>query len=361
MAKSAPETTTDIALLGPTDLVAILTTPEKFDDLIGRIRKEVDEFVPDLTTKKGRDAIKSLAYKVVRTKTALDDTGKELNAGKRKEIDAVDAVRRDVRDKLDALAAEARKPLDEWENKEAERQDYIKTVMANIDTASNYPATATANEIRVGIEIMDAIEFDAEIFQEGLEIAVNAKIRALETLNAALTRAAQAEADAIELAALRQRENDRIEAKRLADEQAAQIEADRIAEENRQAEAKRIEDQRIADADAAEKRRLADIAEAEQRAAEAATAEAARVAQVEIDAATAETKRLQDAEDARVAEAARMAEEQAARDRDTAHKSAVLKTAKEAVMSQGGVTEDQARKIVLAIKAGMVPNVSLVF
>ena len=50
------------------------------DPFLEQIKKEIDSFVPDVTTKKGRDAIASMAYKVAKSKTALDDVGKELVA-----------------------------------------------------------------------------------------------------------------------------------------------------------------------------------------------------------------------------------------------------------------------------------------
>lgn len=353
--------TTELTTFTPDNPIAVLTDGEQFDALLGRIRAEVEAHVPDLTTKKGRDAIKSLAYKVTRTKTALDDAGKELNAGKRKEIDAVDAVRRDVREKLDALAADARKPLDEWEAKEAERQELISLTMTMISDAHEFPDSYTSSEIQNRINGLMALEFDADIFQESLEIAIGAKSAALDSLNASLVRVKQAEADAAELAELRRQKDARDEADRLAAEQAAQAEADRIAEENRIAEANRIEAKRIVEQEAAEVQRLADIAAAEQAAADAATAEAARVAQIAIDAANAEAKRLQEAEDARLAEEARIAEETAAREADKAHRGAVMKSAKEAIMASGDIDENAAKKIVLAIVAGEIPNTRINF
>lgn len=353
--------TTDITTLAPTDLVAILTTPEKFDDLIGTIKAEVAAHSYDLTTKKGRDAIKSLAYKVTRTKTALDEAGKELNAGKRAEINAVDEVRRKVREDLDTLAADARKPLDEWEQAEGDRQTKIAVTMLFIDDAREVSADDTSADIQDQINRLTECVFDADIFQDALELAVNAKASAIEFLTAAKGRATRAEADAAELAELRRKDAERIEADRIASEAAAQIEADRIAEDARVAEAARIEAQRIADAEAAETKRLADISAAEQRAAEAATAEAARIAQVAIDAANAEAETLRHAEAVRQAAADRAASEQAAREADKAHRGAVMKAAKEAIIEYGGVTEDAARKIVLAIVAGEIPNVTVKF
>jgi len=356
--------TTEIATVTAETALAVLTSPEKFDELIGKIRAEVNAHVPDLTTKKGRDAIKSLAYKVTRTKTALDDAGKELNAGKRAEINAVDEVRRKVREDLDALAGEARKPLDEWEQAELARNMKISDVLASINAATYFGASneeMNSGEIQTRIDSLTAMEFDADLFQESLEIAIGAKSSALDSLNASLVRVTQAEADAAELAELRRKDAERVENDRIAAEQAAQIEAERIAEENRAREAAAAEAKRLADAEAAEAKRIADIKAAEQAAAANAKAEADRVAKQAIDKANAEAEALRQMEAARIAEAEHVQRETAAREADKAHRGSVMKAAKEAMMEHGGITEDQARKIVLAIVDGEVPNVKVNF
>jgi hypothetical protein len=330
---------TELVTFVPDNPVAVLTNAEQFDALLGRIREEVAAHKPDLTTRKGRDAIKSLAYKVTRTKTALDDAGKELNAAKRAEIDAVDAVRREVRAKLDDLAAQARKPLDEWESAEDERRIKIEGTMNAINGSANFTDGLTSDEIQGRIDSLTAMEFDADVFQDALEIAVNAKASALTELQAVLARQLQSEADAAELAALRQREAERIEAEHIAAEKAAAEQAERDAEEKRRAE----------------------ILAAEKRAADAAKAESDRIANEAIAKANAEAEALRQAEISRRREAERIASETAAREADKKHRSATMKAAKEAMMEHGGVSEDAAKKIVLAIVADEIPNVRIVF
>lgn len=60
------------------------------------------------------------------------------------------------------------------------------------------------------------------------------------------------------------------------------------------------------------------------------------------------------------AAAKRLADEQAKRDRDQAHRTAVKSAAKTAIMSCGA-DEETARKIVVAILANEIPNVTLRF
>ena len=63
----------------------------------------------------GRDEIKSLAYKIARSKTTLDNIGKEHVAEIKAKAKAIDNLRAEMRDDLDALKHEIRAPLDEWE------------------------------------------------------------------------------------------------------------------------------------------------------------------------------------------------------------------------------------------------------
>ncbi len=78
-------------------------------------------------------------------------------------------------------------------------------------------------------------------------------------------------------------------------------------------------------------------------------------------AAEAEAKRLADqkaAEELAAAEERQAAEARAA---DIAHRSTIMAAAKTALMGAGGIGEDAAKKIVLAIKAGEIPSVSIRF
>jgi len=86
---------------------------------LAQIRAEIDAFVPDVSTKKGRDAIASMAYKVAKSKTALDGLGKELVAELKQIPALIDAERKRMRDTLDAWRDEVRKPVDDWEAEQA--------------------------------------------------------------------------------------------------------------------------------------------------------------------------------------------------------------------------------------------------
>ncbi|SMC84277.1 hypothetical protein [Novosphingobium sp. B1] len=358
--------------------VVVLTDKAQRESFYEHIQREVDAFEPDTSTEKGRKAIKSLAYKITRTKTAIDDAGKQLNEEARARINAVDAERRAVKEKLTALANEVRRPVDEWEAAEDKRVEECRAVIDGIKAAAVVTIEDTAATVRArGGQVWNTA-LDADRFGDMLAEATAAKDMAVSALKSALARLTKEEADKAELERLRAEAAEREERDRIEREA-------RLAEELRLAELKAAEEKRLADERAAEERRIAaEKAEAErierakQEAAEAAE-RAAREEQAKRDrahaeqlaaerrraeeaerAAQAERDRIAAEEAARQAEAKRLADEQAAREADQAHRSAVMREAKEAIMTCG-VDEEAAKKIVLLIRAGEVPNVSLRF
>lgn len=369
---------THIATVVEQTPVIVLTDHDQRDAFYAHIQREVDAFQPDVSTEKGRKEIKSFAYKITRTKTAIDDAGKKLNEEARARINAVDAERRVVKEKLDALAKEVRRPLTEWEESEEKRIAECRAVIERIKASAVVTIEDTAATVRArGAEVWNT-EIDADRFGDMLAEATATKEMAVSSLKSAMARLAQEEADKAELERLRAEAAEREERDRIEREA-------REAEERRAAEAKEVEEKRIADERAAEERRIAaEKAEAErierakQEAAEAAERavreEQAKRDREHAEQLAAERRRAEDAERAaqaerdriaaeeakREAEAKRLADEQAAREADQAHRSVVMKAAKEAIMTCG-VDEDTAKKIVLLIRSGEVPNVSLRF
>lgn len=235
-----------LALPEGTALVALFKTEDGLDPLIERIAAEVRAHKPDLTTAKGRDAIKSLAYKVSRSKTMLDEAGKQLTDEQRKEIATVDAARRKMRERLDALRDEARKPLDDWEAAEQTRIQNLKNRLERLTNAA--PAEETDEAFAELIARVEAVNPEDGTWGEFLMDATRARDATLKRLR-----------DAAELAKLRREAAARAEADRIAAEAAAAAEAERLereaeAERHRQAEAAEAERQRE-QAEAAERNR----------------------------------------------------------------------------------------------------------
>lgn len=414
---------THIATVVEQTPVIVLTDHDQRDAFYAHIQREVDAFQPDVSTEKGRKEIKSFAYKITRTKTAIDDAGKKLNEEARARINAVDAERRVVKEKLDALAKEVRRPLTEWEEAEEKRIDECRAVIERIKASAVVTIEDTAATVRArGAEVWNTA-IDADRFGDMLAEATATKEMAVSSLKSAMARLAQEEADKAELERLRaeaaeREERDRIEREaREAEEHKRKYAADVIehirqctlgmiggkvypyiillreleekivvseadfgdmAGEVESARVAGLELLRKAQAEQAERKQREIADQARQEAAEAAE-RAAREEQAKRDREhaeqlAAERRRAEDAERAaqaerdriaaeeakREAEAKRLADEQAAREADQAHRSAVMKAAKEAIMTCG-VDEDTAKKIVLLIRSGEVPNVSLRF
>lgn len=351
---------TAIALIVEQTPVVVLTDETKRNEFYAHIQAEIDAFEPDISTDKGRKAIKSLAFKITRTKTAIDAAGKELNDEARQKINAVDAERRAVKEHFDALAKSVRAPLTEWEEAEEKRVEFIDNMIAMFRSARIVEMGEDAASIRSrGAEIYQTV-LDAETFQERLDEAQREKDETVGVLKAAMDRAVVAEAEAAELARLRAENEAREQAER------EKAEADRIERERVEAE-RRAEDAR-ADAEKAEAER---VARAEQEAADRARIQAEEAA----EAARAEERRQHDAELAAERTAREQAEREAqaerdriaaedkaraAREEDKAHRTKVKSAAKAALMTFGA-DEETARKIVIGMIAGEVPHVTLVF
>lgn len=430
MATAAPavderpaETTTDIAVIVADNPAIVLADRAKRDDLFAHIKREIAAFEPDLSTATGRKEIKSLAYKITRTKTAIDDAGKKLNEQARAQINAVDAARREAREELTKLAESVRRPLSEWEAAEEQRVADCRADIEAFKRASVVTLDDTSETVRErGADIWQQ-EIDPERYRELTEEAETAKAQAVATLRAALARLEKEEADAAELERLRAdaAERERIDAEDLAAQKAVEAKrkyAGDVIEHIRQcglgmiggkpypciilireleekvvvteAEfgdmAADVEKARVdtlervraiqAEAEERSRREAAEVAaqearEEEQRQAAEAQAERERQHEAELAAErdrAAEAERAAQAERDRIAaeEAARQeaervaAAEQAKREADQEHRSK-LKTEAAGGLIVCGVSERLAHKVVQAIVAGDVPHVSLRF
>ncbi len=377
----------ELALPEPTSLPAIFGKTELVDQLLSRIEAEARSQAPDLSTPKGRKAIASLAYKIAQSKSALDEAGKALNETARAQINAVDAERRKIRDRLDALKDEVRKPLTEWEAKEDARIARCKSLLARFRPAS---VPASSEGLRGMIAELDAITVDAS-WEEFEPEATAAKADCLARLREHLAAAIEREEQAAELERLRREAAERAEADRLRAEQEAaaraKAEADRIeaerqriaaqAEADRQARAEREKQEAAARAaKEAEERAAAELArqkrEAEEAAARAAKEAAEREAEIERQAkareealraeieaekrraeldAQAERNRIAEAEAARLRKEKRRAE-------DAAHRATIRTAIVDALKAMSGNATPE--RIADALMAGSIPHTKVI-
>ncbi|WP_330113959.1 hypothetical protein SA496_14395 [Pseudomonas sp. JS3066] len=324
-----------------------------------QIRAEIDAFVPDISTRKGREAIASIAYKVARSKTALDNVGKDLVAELKEVPKKIDAERKRMRDLLDVWQAEVRQPLTAWEEAEAARVAKHQAAIDAMRLWSNPASDTTACELQDSIAALELTEVGTS-WEEFEAEAHRVKAASLATLREALAKREQYEAEQAELERLRaeaaaREQRDREE--RIAREAA---EAERLAAERRAQEERDAAARHVAEAQAAAERRelelklAAEQAEREKVEAQRRAEQTERDAQARADAAAAAERQRQADEQARIER------EAAAREADIANKTAVLTSIKEAFMKTG-ITEDQAKSIVNLIRKGEVPSVSITY
>ncbi len=320
--------TTDLVVIEKANALTVFKSADQIEEILQKVEREVMSFVPDVTSAKGRKEIASLAYRVSQTKSYLDGLGKDLVAELKEVPKLIDANRKTVRDRLDALRDKARQPYTDWEAE----QERIKA----------------EEEARIAAEKLAAqIESDHEI-----ALLLNEKFD---------RDAAEAKAEAE-----RQRIAHEEEIKRRAVEQ-ARIEAEQKAQQEREAAARREADLKAAkekaeaDAKAAQERAEREAKEAQERTARLAQ-EAREQAEREKRAAIAEEQRkAKAAEDARQAEEKRLADEAAARAANEAHRKTIGTAVVNALIASAGLTRAQAIDVLTQIKDGNIPHTSITY
>lgn len=276
-------------------------------DVFIKIAKEDATEAPDLSTVKGRKRIASLSAKVSSSKAAVEKVGREyLKKIKAKPREIEKELKKFV-DEMNDLRDETRKPLTEWE----EDQARIKA-----EEEAKAEAERLAAQVEADHEI--AILLNEKFDREKEEAEERARIEREEQIKRETAAKAEAEKAAAEEAARQAKEAE------LAAKQAAIEAEERRKREAEEAEMRRIEQEKqakIAAEQAAEQARLNEIARQE-------------------------------------SEAKRQAEELAAREANKKHIGAIRKAAKEGLIL-AGLTEEQAKAVVLAIHARKIPNVKI--
>ncbi|HGY9625410.1 TPA: hypothetical protein ACOJM5_001772 [Pseudomonas putida] len=338
---------------------------QQFIDLV---KGEVEGEVPDLTTRKGRERIASLAAKVSKSKTAVEKPGRDYLRRLKEMPKVVEAELREFVTKMDALRDETRRPLTEWEAAEDARidrhNDRLEWLRNRDDGLDALEATdikdriASVEEMVIGPEWE---EFEAEAARE--------KDKVLNALRAGLAKREKYDAEQAELARLRAEAEAREQKEReerIAREasERARVEAEQKAQAEREAAQRReLEAQAAAErrelelklqAEQAERARVqaeADRVAAEQRAEQERQA-AARRAEEAAEQARQEERRRADAA------AAEILRQQQQRERDVAHRRSINRAALDAFVA-GGMTEECAKQAITLIAERKIPNIAI--
>ncbi|HBQ0285348.1 TPA: hypothetical protein L7I39_004378 [Klebsiella pneumoniae] len=316
------------------DLTVIEIKPEQaptlyraggLDAYLEQIRQAVNE-VPDLTTKKGRDRVASLAAQVSRSKTAIEKPGREYLKRLKEAVRPAEAEIKRFVDACDELRDATRKPLTEWEAE----QERIKAE-----------------------EAMNALHVEALAMNEEFDRQLAARIESDHEMALLMNDAFDREQADKAAEAERQRIAHEEEIKRLAAaaaarevEQRAQREREEAA--HREAVLKAQAEQAARDRIAAEQKAEADK--------QAAIEAERRKAQEEADRIRREAEQR---EQARLAEEKRKADEQARREADVNHRKAVGTEIVKALLVNTSLTRDQAIEVLTVVKDGRIPHTGI--
>lgn len=306
--------------------LTVFTTTNGLDPIISKIREEALSLVSDVTTKKGRDAIASNAAKVSRSKTYLDGVGKDLVDKLKEQPKLIDAERKRVRDTLDALRNEVRKPLTDWEEVEESR---INNIRSRIERMKLIPIGGTSEQLKLHLSKLKLTEI-GDSFAEFKSDAALAKMDAITKTEELIEKAVLDENERAELEILRKESERRVQLER-------EEKLIREAEERARKQAEAAAQGAINEAKASEERAKAQAFEAQER---------------ERIARENEEKRMQEARQERM--------EDAIRPLDENHKDRIRKEAVQSLIDSGMQSESAGWTIHL-IESGDIKHVSINF
>ncbi|GLV18339.1 hypothetical protein [Klebsiella quasipneumoniae] len=315
------------------DLTVIEIKPEQaptlyraggLDAYLEQIRQAVNE-VPDLTTKKGRDRVASLAAQVSRSKTAIEKPGREYLKRLKEAVRPAEAEIKRFVDACDELRDATRRPLTEWEAE----QERIKAE-----------------------EAMNALHVEALAMNEEFDRQLAARIESDHEMALLMNDAFDREQADKAAEAERQRIAHEEEIKRMAAAAAAR-EVEQRAQREREEAALR-EAALKAQAEQAERDRIAAEQKAEADKQAAIEAER-RKAQEEADRIRREAEQR---EQARLAEEKSKAEEESRRAADVEHRRGINTAAVQALINQG-IPHEWAKACIIAVALGKVPATTI--
>lgn len=306
--------------------------------LLAMVRGKIDTFKAEghtVDTAAGRDAIRSFANKVTKSKTALEEVGKALADEQKSIPKRIDATRRRIKETLDKWRDEVRQPLTDFEEAEEARLNAITGKLEELKRVVADNVERTSEILRDWLEAInrDFVDVSEAAFDEYAGAAAELKAAAVASLEARIAVTEKRETEARELAELRAKnaENERRERERqIADEAAAKAKAD------------------AAEAVARAEREKQAAIEREEEAKRNAERRAVEAAQAAKEQAEREARKRQEAE----------AAAQKAREQDRERRVIVHRAALEA-LTQNDISDEVARKVITLIAQGQVPHITV--
>ena len=350
----------ELQVLEQNVIVAAFAKSGGTNELFERIAQEVRSHVPDVATKKGRDAIGSLAMKISKSKTLIEKCGKDLVAEQKAQIKLIDDDRISVVKKFDELRNEILAPRDAWEQAEKDRVAKCLEFLDEITELAKPEFLGNAAwQLKGYIDTLSDLKIDSR-FMEFEDQAKLAKLETLEALRTALASREKYEAEQAELEALRIAEQERLQREheeRIARE--ATEKATREAEEKARFEAERVQREKL-EAEQREALLKAEKEAALLREEQLKQQAIEREKQAEIDRQNAiedERKRIEKEAQAK-AESERKAQE--ARKADKAHKKKVCDSIL-VELAKLNIDEQTGKDLIKAIYNNQIPNITIKF
>lgn len=343
-------------------------------------RAQVEGEVPDLSTRKGRDRIASLAATVSKSKTAVEKPGRDYLRRLKAMPKTIEEELRIFVAEMDALRDKVRQPLNDWQKAEDDRVDRHNDAIGWFTLLSTETEELDGAELQSRIAMAEGQVID-QAYEEFETDAHREKVRVLESLKKALAKRVEYDLAQAEIERLRKEAADRAQKDRD-DELARQaVEAERVRVANeqqaqREEDARKLHEAEQATRDAEEnarnesnRRRLAEqTAESERIATEQRELIAKdRAAQDALAAAALARKQEQQRQQNELAEQQRQKE---AREADKVHRGLINKAALEALltvnMSAPGQPESflsaaEAQAIIVAIVRSQIPAISIAY
>ena len=348
---------TDLVKLDDIKAPVLYGSDEEVRSVLDRVTNSALSVVFDATTAKGRKEGASLAAKVASSKTYLDGLGRDYVSELKSKITPIDARRKLIRDTLDALKTEVRRPVTEFEEAQKARvRAHVDALEEIKDAINRIPILSDINVINdLAGSLNPTLVRDFEEFTDraaelisGLGTVVGARVSEIEKAEAQDAEIERLRKEAVQTA---KRERDerisRESEQRAKDEAKQQLEDERerrIAAEKASLEAEKqaFEDKKQAEAD-----RL----DAEQRAKQTAIdTENQKKAAAEQAAADERRKIAEQAE--------QEAEEARAREADKKHHAKINNEAV-ACLVAAGVSKVASKLAIVAIAKNRVSHVKI--
>jgi hypothetical protein len=355
---------TELELIEETQ-IAKAFEPNGADAIINAVKQKISGVVFDISTLKGRKECASAAAKIASTKVKLDDMGKQLKAEWAAKCNAIDGERKKIRDELDALKEEIRKPLTDWETAEKERKAKAERLIESLKTVKmRIESLDTANK-----ELLAVNGIDASLHGDFANDIEREKRYAIELINVYIINETKRIEEQKELEELRKQAAER-EAKELAERQAREAEERKKAEE----EARKIREEQIRKE--AEERAKREAEEAErkkqlerERIEREERLKIEREAQAKVEAAERQAREAKEAQERakreqeeserkRKAEEDRKAAELAAKEADQKHRAKIHGGILQSFVKIG-CDETTAKNIVIAIAKNEIQNLKI--